>query len=72
MHPSIKVALIVAMSHATRFAAEWAYWHNCAGFVTSVFASGSQTCKALRYVSESSTTNIMTIAGTYALKTIGA
>jgi hypothetical protein len=72
MHPGARIAAFILASHALRYASEWVYWHNCAGFMSSVFASGSQSCKALRYVSELSSANILTVAGSYALKTIGA
>jgi hypothetical protein len=62
---------IIVGSHFVRWAAEYAYFTQCAGFWSSVFAWNSPTCRGLRWVADSVTTNIVGIITGYAPKLLG-
>jgi hypothetical protein len=59
MNSYVKSALVVVSVHMVRWVSEYFYYVNCCGFVNSVFAWGSPTCRALRWVSESASTKIV-------------
>ena len=72
MNYIVKALIFLAGSHITRWAAEYAYFTQCAGFWTSIFAWGSPTCKGLRWAADSVTTNIVTAIGGWTVKLIAA
>jgi hypothetical protein len=65
-----KTLVFLIGSHVVRWAAEYAYFTQCAGFWTSIFAWGSPTCKGLRWLADSVTTNIVTSVGGWTVKLI--
>jgi hypothetical protein len=71
MNIYIKALAIIASSHVARWAAEYAYFTQCAGLWTSIFSWNSPTCRGLRWVADSVTTNVVTMVGGYATKLIG-
>jgi hypothetical protein len=58
----LKMGLVVLGSHLVRWASEHYYHQNCCGIVNSVFAWGSPACRGLRWVSDSATGNILSVA----------
>ena len=62
MNLYLKMGLAVVGSHLVRWASEHYYHQNCCGIVNSVFAWGSPTCRGLRWVSDSATGNILSVA----------
>lgn len=72
MNLYVKAAGFLIGSHVVRWAAEYAYFTQCAGFLNSIFAWGSPTCKGLRWVADSVTTNIVTAMGGWAVKLIAS
>lgn len=52
---------VIVASHIVRCVAEYAYFTQCAGLWTSIFAWNSPTCRGLRWVSDSVMTNVVTI-----------
>jgi hypothetical protein len=71
MNLYIKALIIVFGSHFVRWAAEFTYFTQCAGFWSSIFAWNSPTCRGLRWVSDSVMTNVVSIIGSHAVKLIG-
>lgn len=61
MKPYVKTALVIVSAHMVRWMSEHFYYKNCCGFVNSVFAWGSPTCRALRWTSESASAKIISI-----------
>jgi hypothetical protein len=68
MNAWTKVLVVVVSSHVVRYVAEYAYFTQCAGFWTSIFAWNSPTCRGLRWVADSVMTNVVTIVGNRATK----
>lgn len=68
MNAWTKVLVVVASSHVVRWAAEYAYFTQCAGFWTSIFAWNSPTCRGLRWTADSVMTNVVAIVGNRATK----
>ncbi len=66
-----KALTVIVGSHVVRWAAEYAYFTQCAGFWTSIFSWNSPTCRGLRWVSDSVMTNVVTLVGGHAVKLIG-
>lgn len=60
-----KALTIILGSHVVRWAAEYAYFTQCAGFWTSIFAWNSPTCRGLRWAADSVMTNVVAIMGSY-------
>ena len=56
---------IIIGSHVVRWAAEYAYFTQCAGFWTSIFAWNSPTCRGLRWTADSVMTNVVAIMSGY-------
>lgn len=71
MNLYLKALGIIIGSHVARWAAEYAYFTQCAGFWTSIFSWNSPTCRGLRWVSDSVMTNVVSIIGGHAVKLIG-
>jgi hypothetical protein len=63
---------IVIGSHFVRWAAEYAYFTQCAGLWTSIFSWNSPTCRGLRWAADSVMTNVVNIVGGYSLKLLGS
>jgi hypothetical protein len=63
---------IIIGSHFVRWAAEYAYFTQCAGLWTSIFSWNSPTCRGLRWAADSVMTNVVNIVGGYSLKLIGS
>jgi hypothetical protein len=63
---------IIIGSHFVRWAAEYAYFTQCAGLWTSIFSWNSPTCKGLRWAADSVMTNVVNIVGGYSLKLLGS
>ena len=62
-----KVLAVIVASHCVRWAAEYAYFTQCAGFWNSIFSWNSPTCIGLRWVSDSVMANMIRIVGSYAV-----
>jgi hypothetical protein len=62
---------VIIGSHFVRWAAEYAYFTQCAGLWTSIFSWNSPTCRGLRWVADSVTTNVVGIITGHAQKLIG-
>jgi len=62
---------VIIGSHFVRWATEYAYFTQCAGFWTSIFAWNSPTCRGLRWVADSAMTNVVAIVSGHATKLIG-
>ena len=60
-----KALAIILSSHVVRWAAEYAYFMQCAGFWSSIFAWNSPTCRGLRWVADSVMTNVVAITSGY-------
>jgi hypothetical protein len=71
MNIYVKTLAIVVSSHVVRWAAEYAYFTQCAGLWTSIFSWNSPTCKGLRWVADSVMTNVVSIVGGHVTKLIG-
>jgi hypothetical protein len=63
---------IIIGSHFVRWAAEYAYFTQCAGLWTSIFSWNSPTCRGLRWAADSVMTNVVNIVGGYSLKLLGS
>jgi len=63
---------IIIGSHFMRWAAEYAYFTQCAGLWTSIFSWNSPTCRGLRWAADSVMTNVVNIVGGYSLKLLGS
>jgi hypothetical protein len=59
----VKALVVIVGSHFVRWGAEYAYFTQCAGFWTSIFAWNSPTCRGLRWVADSVMTNVVAIVG---------
>lgn len=70
MNTYAKLLAAVAGSHVVRWAAEYAYFTQCAGFWSSIFSWNSPTCVGLRWVADSVMTNSVRIVGTHVAKLI--
>jgi hypothetical protein len=70
MNLYLKALAIIAGSHVARWAAEYAYFTQCAGIWTSIFSWNSPTCRGLRWVADSVGTNVVTTIGGYTMKMI--
>jgi hypothetical protein len=66
-----KALAVILGSHVVRWAAEYAYFTQCAGFWTSIFAWNSPTCRGLRWAADSVMTNVVAIITGHATKLIG-
>lgn len=53
-----KISVLIVGTHILHVASNYLYWTKCGGFVNSIFAYNSPTCKGLRWVSDMSATNI--------------
>jgi len=53
MNMYAKTIGIIIGSHVVRWAAEYAYFTQCAGFWNSIFAWNSPTCRGLRWTADS-------------------
>lgn len=62
---------IIVGSHFVRWAAEYAYFTQCAGLWTSIFSWNSPTCRGLRWMADSAMTNVVGIVTGHATKLIG-
>lgn len=58
-----KLFFVIFGSHVVRWAAEYAYFTQCAGFWTSIISWNSPTCRGLRWIADSVSTSIATIVG---------
>jgi hypothetical protein len=72
MNLYVKALGIIIGSHFVRWAAEYAYFTQCAGLWTSIFSWNSPTCRGLRWAADSVMTNVVNIVGGYSLKLIGS
>ena len=63
-----KLVAIVVLSHTLKWAAEYAYFKQCAGFWTSIFTWNSPTCRGLRWTADSIMTNVVSIVGVQVTK----
>jgi hypothetical protein len=72
MNMYAKALGIIVGSHVVRWAAEYAYFTQCAGFWNSIFAWNSPTCRGLRWTADSVMTNIVVIASGYGSTVIQA
>jgi hypothetical protein len=63
---------IIIGSHFVRWAAEYAYFTQCAGLWTSIVSWNSPTCRGLRWAADSVMTNVVNIVGGYSLKLLGS
>ena len=68
MNIYVKALGIIIGSHVVRWAAEYAYFTQCAGFWTSIFSWNSPTCRGLRWTADSAMTNVAAIVGGYGSK----
>lgn len=66
----LKALVFIGSSHIVRWAAEYAYFTQCAGLFNSIFSWGSPTCRGLRWLADSVTTNVVTTVGGWAVKMI--
>lgn len=64
MNRFAKIGLMIVFAHCTRFIAEWSYWTYCGGFFRSLFTSGSQACRGLKWVSDTANAQVITYVGT--------
>jgi hypothetical protein len=62
---------VIIGSHFVRWAAEYAYFTQCAGFWSSIVSWNSPTCRGLRWVADSAMTNVVVIVSGHATKLIG-
>jgi hypothetical protein len=62
---------VIIGSHCVRWAAEYAYFTQCAGFLSSIVSWNSPTCRGLRWVADSAMTNVVVIVSGHATKLIG-
>jgi hypothetical protein len=62
---------VIIGSHVVRWATEYAYFTQCAGFWSSIFSWNSPTCRGLRWVADSAMTNVVAIVSGHATKLIG-
>ena len=65
-----KTVVLIAISHFVRWAAEYAYFTQCAGLWTSIFAWNSPTCRGLRWTADSVGLNAMGIISGYSVKVL--
>lgn len=68
--PYLKALAFVVISHSVKWAAEYAYFTQCAGFFTSIFTWNSSTCRGLRWIADSVVTNVVTVIGGHVTKTL--
>ena len=61
---------IIIGSHVVRWAAEYAYFTQCAGFWTSIFSWNSPSCRGLRWVADSVMANVVSMIGGYGATTL--
>jgi len=54
----VKIILYIIGLHIVRVMAEIVYYRRCSGFIRSIFASGSSTCRGLKFISEMSSNNM--------------
>lgn len=71
MNVYVKALAIIASSHVARWAAEYAYFHQCAGLWSSIFAWNSPTCRGLRWAADSAMTNVVGLVTGHATKLLG-
>ena len=64
----LRLISVLIGSHCIRYASEWMYWNQCAGFVTSIFSYNSPTCVGLRWVADSLTTKTVSVIGTLSVQ----
>jgi hypothetical protein len=58
-----KAIAFMFISHCLKLIAEYMYFRQCVGFFTSIFTWNSATCRGLRWISDSVTTNMITMIG---------
>lgn len=68
MHTYIKVCVAILGFHSVKCISEYAYFTQCTGFCRSMFAQESPMCRGLHKLADSSTTNVLSIVGTYGAK----
>jgi len=66
----MRLACMISLAHVMRYVSEWCYWNYCGGFIQSIFASGSFTCRGLRWASETANAQMVTYVGTDLLKAL--
>jgi hypothetical protein len=71
MHKYLKIATVIVGSHFMRWAAEYAYFTQCAGLWTSIFSWNSPTCRGLRWTADSAMTNVVGVITGHATKLLG-
>ena len=71
MNMYVKALGIIIGSHFVRWAAEYAYFTQCAGFFSSIFSWNSPTCRGLRWTADAAMTNVVALIGGYATNMIG-
>lgn len=59
MNTVARAALSIIAYHLLRVACEFVYFEQCVGPWKSVWAMGSPSCQALRYVSDTSTKGLL-------------
>lgn len=64
---SLRLVALLVGSHVVRYMAEYMYFTQCAGFWNSIFSWNSPTCRGLRWVSDSVTTNAVGLIGGYSV-----
>lgn len=68
MNVYVRVFIIAIGSHVIKWAAEYAYFTQCAGFWNSIFSWNSPVCIGLRWTADSVMTNAVAMVGGYSMQ----